>query len=119
MEKTKSIFDEWMIAGLRGFLGGMAWRVLKFYGVMPDKEVAFGWIMLAVVIASLGSEFIGACIDRFLIKREIKKVARELAIFQGKDPKNLDYKAMKVTKDENGIIEVEIMEKKSKQGEKK
>jgi hypothetical protein len=92
------------------------WWVLAEYGIL-DGHINFWLVVLAWVITYSLGDYLIETHERYLLKRRIMKVAKQVAEYEGIDPKSLDYKDLIITVDEEGYMEVEIQI--NKQGEKK
>lgn len=58
--------------------------------------------------------------EEHLLKKRIRKAARQIALYEGIDPKDLNYDDIKISYDENGIMEIEInVTEKKKEEDKK
>jgi hypothetical protein len=98
-----------------GFAIATVYNVLIHFGII--NEVHFGWYIFAAFIAFFGGDQLIAMHERWLLKRKIMKLAKEVAKYEGIDPKSLNYDDIKITIDEEGYMEVEIQV--NKQGEEK
>jgi hypothetical protein len=98
-----------------GFAIATAYNVLTHFGII--NEVHFGWYLLAGFIAFFGGDYLIEIHERWLLKRKIMKLAREVAKYEGIDPKSLSFDDIKISIDEEGYMEVEIQV--NKQGEEK
>ena len=83
-----------------------AYHLLQHFGIIG--EVGFFQMLITWVLTFVGGDYLIARSDEWLLKRRIMKTAREVAKFQGIDPKSLKYNDIKITKDENGVMDIEI-----------
>lgn len=87
----------------------IGWRLLQYAGMYPELNV--GLPTMVCVWATVF--FVGGwCIETFehwLFRIRVMKIARQVAEFQGIDPKKLKYKNIRITgEDEDGMMNVSI-----------
>lgn len=96
----------------------IAYHVGIYYGVFDKLSIIS--LIITYAIAYLGGNYLIDKHDRFLFKRKVKKIAKQLAIYHGYDPKTFDYSNFDIREDyESGVIEVTVKQKPDKTGEKK
>lgn len=91
-----------------------AYEILKNFGYL--KELNFFWMVATWVITFVGGDFLIARNNKWLMKRKIMKVAKEIAKSQGINPKQIKHSDIKVTMDKDGLMDIEIhIDKKNEQ----
>lgn len=83
-----------------------AYNLLQHFNIIG--ELSFFQMLVVWVFTFVGGDFLIARNDEWMLKRRIMKTAREVAKFQGIDPKSLKYDDIKITTDENGVMDIEI-----------
>lgn len=85
---------------------------LVHFKVLPNKPLPFLWLFVAWLITFFGGDYLISKHDKYLFKRKVKKLAKEVAKFEGIDSNDFDYDNIEVIEDkETGIVEVVIKNK--------
>ena len=100
------------------FLNVVWWVMIHYHlADSPDDIGDLGWFIVFCTTFFGGNYFIRIH-DKYRWKKKVMKLARQVAEYQGIDPKTLDFEDFDVIEDEDGIIEI-IIYKKPGEGEKK
>lgn len=84
-------------------------RILQYVGVLPAFELTTWRLVLVGLGTYLGGGLLIDYYEEWLFRSHVMKVAREVAKFQGVDPKKIKYKNVRIIEEtEDGIMEVEI-----------
>lgn len=103
------------------FVCVIAYNVLDHFHVRPwypSKDIGLFSMLLTWTITFYGGDYLIRKHDGYLLKRRIKKLAKQLAKFYGLNEKELDMKSAHLEYDkETGIMEVVIEHKKEQEEE--
>ena len=87
----------------------MIYHLLSTWLPLPSLA-NFGFLLLFCIwfLTLTIGDYLIARYEDFLLRRKIMKLAKQVANYEGIDPKKLDLKNVQITLDKEGYMEVEI-----------